>query len=365
MANHIEKFAPDWVSPPGDTILDLLEEKDWTQVELARRLGISTKHLNQLIKGKTALTEDSALKLEKVLGSTALFWMSREAKYRESLARLEDYQNCEQWISWLDSFPMKDLKKIFFPEERLTKALKPKLVHDLLKFFRVASPDEWRACYASMELCFRRAHKNNAELGSITLWLRMGEIEAEKLELPTYNKIRFEKALCDIRELTVLPPEKFEPKLRQLCNDAGVCLIMVSSVAGARVSGVARWLNPHRPLIQLSLYGKTNDKFWFNFFHEAAHILLHEEEKKAIYLDEAAESLSDSPEEIEANSWAKKYLIPVEFEVDFKAARTEKRVTELASKIGIHPGILVGRLQYEKYINQYYLNELKVSYRLE
>ena len=82
MINQEHKFKPDWVSPPGDTIVDLMEERDWSQAEVAQRMGFSPKHLNQLVKGKVSLTDDAALRLERVLGSTATFWLSREAKYR-------------------------------------------------------------------------------------------------------------------------------------------------------------------------------------------------------------------------------------------------------------------------------------------
>jgi len=64
--------------------------------------------------------------------------------------------------------------------------------------------------------------------------------------------------------------------MKRLCNESGVSLIFIPSIPGAHVSGAARWLNPHKPLIKLSFYGKTNDKFWFSFFHEAAHILKHD-----------------------------------------------------------------------------------------
>jgi HTH-type transcriptional regulator/antitoxin HigA len=62
-------FAPDWVSPPGDTIADVLKERGWTQAELARRLGYTEKHVRQLINGKVAITEDTASRLERVLGN--------------------------------------------------------------------------------------------------------------------------------------------------------------------------------------------------------------------------------------------------------------------------------------------------------
>ncbi len=89
MIDQSRNFQPVWLTSPGDTISDLMEERDWNQVELAKRLGFTTKHLNQLIKGKASLSEDAAFRLERVLGSTARFWLNREAIYRERLARLE------------------------------------------------------------------------------------------------------------------------------------------------------------------------------------------------------------------------------------------------------------------------------------
>ena len=87
MTEFAQTGAPDWVSPPGETIADLLEEQEWGQRELAKRLDYSPKHVNQLIKGKVPLTERTALGLERVLGGTARFWLEREAQYREALIR--------------------------------------------------------------------------------------------------------------------------------------------------------------------------------------------------------------------------------------------------------------------------------------
>ena len=121
MTDRGHVFSPDWVSPPGDTIHDLMTERDWSQAELARRLGVSPKHLNQLVKGKAPITEDTALRLERVLGSTANFWLNRETKYREQLARLQAQECYENWVEWLDELPLADLKKAKgIPDERIT-----------------------------------------------------------------------------------------------------------------------------------------------------------------------------------------------------------------------------------------------------
>lgn len=89
MSDSITAFLPDWVSPPGDTIFDLIEERGWTKGELAKRLGYTNQHIMQLINGDLAITHEVALQLEQVLGSTAGFWLAREAKYREHRTRLD------------------------------------------------------------------------------------------------------------------------------------------------------------------------------------------------------------------------------------------------------------------------------------
>ena len=364
MIDQNRNFQPDWITSPGDTISDLMEERDWNQVELAKRLGFTTKHLNQLIKGKASLSEDAALRLERVLGSTARFWLNREAIYRERLARLEAQKFYANWTDWLDLLPLSWLKKVgVIPNRRITESRKSEIVETLLHFFSVASPNEWTERYENLQVSFRRARRANCDIGAITSWLRMGEIEAEKIVAPKYSKAKFEKVLNEIRELTVLSPQVFDPELRALCCEAGVKLVFVPAVPKAHVSGVARWLNPHSPLIQLSLYGKTNDKFWFAFFHEAAHILLHADNKQNIFLDNLSDGLSDALQEQEANQWAANKLIPQERTADLLKIKTSNDLEHFARSINTHPGVVVGRLQHEgklKYAT--HLNHLKENF---
>ncbi|MBD2455218.1 helix-turn-helix domain-containing protein [Nostoc sp. FACHB-87] len=362
MTETTRTFTPDWVSPPGDTIADILEERDWTQVQLAERLGYTTKHISQLINGKAPINEETALKLERVLGSTTAFWLSREAQYRAGLARIEEENRLKEWTSWLDQLPVKELMN----QGAISKCIliaknKPGVVKNLLHFFGVASPEDWQKCYGSLEVNFRRTREEQSDVGAISAWLRLGEIEAEKLDCPKYSKPKFEKAVQEIRTLTVLPRQEFEPQMQQLCREAGVVLVLVPSIKRSHVSGVARWLNSHKALIQLSLYGKTNDRFWFNFFHEAAHILLHDKEN--IFLDEwdSGESLESEPER-EANQWAREFLIPPEYEGELTQLKSKNDVVDFAKRIGIHHGIVVGRLQHDKLIPLSWMNAFKESF---
>jgi HTH-type transcriptional regulator / antitoxin HigA len=363
MTDLAAPFSPDWVSPPGDSIIDIIEERDWTQAELAKRLGYTKKHVNQLIKGKVPLTEDAAIRLERVLGSTVGFWLAREAKYRERCARLNATAESTEWFSWLEVLPVKELMAAGSIEKsRIIDKNKSSIVDSCLRFFGVASPDEWQSHYGQMQAAFRRSRAEQSDIGAISSWLRMGEQEAEKLDGPKYDQNRFELALKEIRKLTTQPPEKFQPQIQKLFHEAGVVFVLVPAIPKAHVSGVARWLNPHRPLIQLSLYGKTNDKFWFTLFHEAAHVLLHS--KKSVYLDDSNKDLITTDEEDEANNWAGNFLIPAQHNQALSTLRTKQAVRAFSSTIGVHPGIVVGRLQHDKIIDPSWFNDLKQSFQL-
>lgn len=360
-------FAPDWVLAPGESVLDLAEERGWTQGELAQRLGYSEKHISQLINGKVPITVDAAQRLERVLGSSMDFWLKLEANYQQHKARLEATERHACWISWLDELPVKELMSSgAIAKARIDAKNKPSIVESCLRFFGVASPEEWRGHYGGMQVAFRRSRDEQSDVGAISAWLRLGEQVAEKLDGPKYDKARFENALSEIRGLTCTAPEFFEPRMRELLRDAGVLLALVPAIPRAHVSGVARWLNPTRPLIQLSLYGKTNDKFWFTFFHEAAHILLHadsKEAKKSIFLDDPNANHSPDPREQEANQWAGNVLIPQAYSRALGTLRTKEAVRAFATSIGIHPGIVVGRLQHDHIIDPSWMNDLKLSFR--
>jgi HTH-type transcriptional regulator/antitoxin HigA len=100
MTEILYPFIPDWISPPGGTIADLIEERGWSQADLAKRLGYTLKRMNLLIEGKASITTETALKLENVLGSTADFWLRREALYRTELAQHRAEVDCQQSVSW-------------------------------------------------------------------------------------------------------------------------------------------------------------------------------------------------------------------------------------------------------------------------
>jgi len=93
---HQNQYSPDHVSPPGETLLEFIEELGMSQAELARRMGWLKKTVSEIIQGKAAITPKTALQFERVLGTPASFWNTREQQYRQHLAQTEEKRRCPQ-----------------------------------------------------------------------------------------------------------------------------------------------------------------------------------------------------------------------------------------------------------------------------
>ena len=136
------------------------------------------------------------------------------------------------------------------------------------------------------------------------------------------------------------------PALVEECARAGVCLVVTPEIDGARTHGATRWLRTDRALIQLSLRYRWSDIFWFTFFHEAKHVL--DGSRRAIYIEQQNGDTEDrTEEERQADACATDFLIPRSRARVLRTIHTLDEVEQFAADLGIHPGVVVGRLQHE------------------
>lgn len=356
------KYEPEVVTAPGETLADILEERGMTQMDLARRMGRPPKTISLIVNGKAAITPDTALELQRVLETPAAYWLNHEAHYRAYLSRQQEEERLTEWHDWLDHFPVNELKRLRkLPDLYSRGRNKNILLRSLLEFFGVNSPAQWDAVYGKMQLAYRQSMPDRSDPFATATWLRLGEIQAFDVPSARFDRAAFEQSLQAIRALTVRTPEEFDAELKRLCAESGVVLALVPAIPRARVSGAARWIN-NRALIQLSLYGKMNDRFWFTFFHEACHLLRHS--SKLVFLDDWSDS-AHSDEEQEADQFAADMLIPRRYSDSLSELGSELSIREFAAQMGIHPGIVVGRLQHEGLIGYHEFNNLKDAYVLQ
>ncbi|MBI4583583.1 MAG: helix-turn-helix domain-containing protein [Planctomycetes bacterium] len=353
------KFQPDYAVPPGETLTEVLEERGMKQSELARLTGRPLKTINEIVKGKTAITPETAIQLERVLPLPASFWNNREKQYQETLAGINEAKRLKSQVKWLRNFPLKKMVELGWIREFKDKVQQ---LRELLTFLGIASPEQFSELQARLRASFRQSMEWPVNEFAVASWLRAGEIRARKIKTAQCDHQAFHEVLKKIRPLTSEPPESFQENLARLCATAGVAAVFISELPNTRVHGATRWLTPEKPLIQLSLFYKANDHLWFTFFHEAGHVLLHGKRKVFLEIDRHD---SVGGEEAEADRFAANVLIPPEeMEAFLSAGRFGRQdVLNFAKKIGIAPGIIVGRLQHDKLLPYNRLNELKIKLR--
>ncbi len=352
------QYLPDYVSPPGETLLEVLEEIGMSQADLAERTGRPKKTISEIINGKSAITPDTALQLERVLGIPASFWNSREQKYRAFLASQQEQSRLQEQIAWLDKVPVKEMVKVGWIEKSTQKVEQLQIV---LNYFGVVSPEQCDVYWDSRALAFRKSVAFESDRIATNAWLRKGELDAQKIDCAPYDAEKFKRSLEKIRGLTVENPKEAISKVKQLCAAAGVVVVLVPSLKGVRASGVTRWLTPTKALIQLSLRYRQNDHFWFTFFHEARHVL--QEKKRDIFIETDKKQDYDPNDlmEQDANTFAANLLIPELALQQFLARKKldDEAIELFASEIGIAPGIVVGRLQRDVFLLYSQCNDLK------
>lgn len=358
---NLNMFEPDYIIPPGETIVELLEHYNMTQKELSSRLELTPKTVNEIVKGKAPITFDTAIKLENVFSVEASFWNNLEKNYREQLAELEKREKLESQIGELKKYPLKELEKKKWIN--LDKGTDEEKVERLLKFFGVASFSSLETLHKENKIfegAFRIFPESKIDTHALACWVRKGEIEANKIQTGRFSKDAARDSIEDLKKLSlVTDPSIFIPKIQEVCSNFGVAVVFIPEIKGSRVSGLTRWLSPKsKAIIQLSGRYKTHDSLWFTFFHELGHLILHDKRPFVEF-----EKYREGELEQEANEFAANTLIPHQEFFDFvKGIGDRNSVIEFADKVQIHPGIVLGRLQKEGYIPWNQWNDLKVRY---
>lgn len=351
-------FKPDYVVPPGVTLKETIEDKGISQTDLAFRTGLTTKTISQIINGVAPISIETSEKLEMVTGVPASFWNSLESNYRESLNKREEKKRFLAVSSWLKQIPIKELVERKWIEDGGDEA---ELVRSALKFFGVSSVSVWNETHLSPVVQYRGGESYERYPGYVATWLQIGEKMGEMTDCESYDEEKFKEALSEVRSLTTKRIGNLPKTLRELCAPAGVAVALVKEIPRASVSGATRWLRRDKALVQLSLKYKSDDQFWFTFFHEAGHVLLHRRLfQNKLVIEDVQDK--DSLEEKQANEFARDWLIPRERSYELQYLKSKASVRRFAADIGICPGVVVGRMQHEKIIPPAYMNDLKIKF---
>jgi len=352
-------FSPDYAVPPGETLRETIEVLGMTQIELSRRTGRPEKTISEIVNGKAAIIPETALQFERVLGIPARVWLNLEANYQATKGKLDCKKQLEREVKRVKDFPYAQMAGLGW----VPKTQNPiERAEHLLSFLGVAS---FQILDRQPAAAYRVAQCKEPSGCALAVWLRWGQLAAQEIEVDPFDRGKLKQAVPFFLEMTRQLPEEFHQRLVSLCASCGVALVIMPHLERTYAHGATQWLTPDKALVQLTLRGKWADIFWFSFFHELGHLLLHGK-RPEIFVNfvKKDKSLPSNDKEAEVDQFAADTLIPPK---DFEQIRsmghyTTGRIRAIADKLGIAPGIIVGRLQHEGYLEHNRLNGLRVRF---
>ena len=350
---------------PGYYIKDMIEEMGMSQDELAKRLNTTGKNVSGLINGKINLTEEMALRLSIVFGTSIELWLNLNKTYIEKKIGIEkrilEDEQCNI---------VKHIDYSFWTKMKLvieTKKSREK-VRELSKYLKISQ----LSILVSRDFLvqYKKAVTDVKDVNVINAnaWVQTAINIGRNMDVKKFDPKKLSLHLQEIREMTVQSIEKSLPRLQEIMADCGVALVVLPNLKNCGINGAVKWLSSDKVILALNDRRKYADTFWFSLFHEIGHVfqkrvkLLIVSDKNQDWLEE--DDLMEKLEE-DADSFAQNILIPEDeyFQFISKSRFNENSILVFSRNINIHPGIVLGRLQRDGYVSyKSDLNSLKQKY---
>lgn len=331
---------------PGEILKEELDARGWTQVDFAEIVGKPLQAINEIIAGKKAITPKTAILFSEALGTSPEFWLNLESAYRLDLLYQEKSKTASvsRKAKLYSLAPVKELikRKWIKPSKSIEQ-----LESEVCAFLGVPNINTPFSIAAN----FRLSNAGVIDNPSLMVWLRKAQIEALKISCNPFDHLGLKQATKDLNVISMNISETRRMPAK-LCS-LGVRLVFVPHLPQTRVDGAAFWLDKRSPVVVLSLRLDRIDNFWFTLMHELVHILETYKNYKGFIDRDITEEPANETER-KANQTARDYLIQPDRFNDFVTKTSpyfsRTAIIRFADEIGIHPAIVVGRLQYEQLI---------------
>lgn len=355
---------------PGYYVKDFIEDQGITQEELAKRLQTTPKYVSDLVNGRINLTDEMVLKLSIVFGTSTTMWLNLNQKYIEKKLEIERRMQLDAECELVKQIDYK-----FWVNLGVVKATRNMVekVQELQRYFRVASLNVLGQRDFLVQYRTSVTEVNDINVINANAWVQTAINIGNQAEVTPFDKKKLIESISEIRDMTTQDPQIFYPRLKELLASCGVALVLLPNLKNCGVNGAVKWLGKDKVIVALNDRRKYADTFWFALFHELGHVLqqrikvllVSEKNKEGLETDSLIQRL-----ETEADLFSQNMLIPKEKYKEFVNMNwrgfTEESICKFAAEINILPGIVVGRLQQDKYLTyQTSLNNLKVKYVIQ
>jgi HTH-type transcriptional regulator / antitoxin HigA len=344
---------------PGQYIKDFLEDRGWSQEELAELIDLSPKQLSQIINNKVRITIETARLLAKAFETSAELWINLDTQYRLSIESDSKKENAtERKLKIMKRMPASEiLKKGWFSGDKTAEGYE-----NLYRAIWSVDPDD-NSVYEKQEhkYCARQKKDDLEYTNNYTLtWRKVAGIKSKAIIVPQYNKRKLEDIACSYSKYTSM--KDGIARLITDLNEAGIKFIVLSHLTKTYLDG-ACFLDKDNPVIVFTGRYDRVDNFWFTLAHEIAHVLLHLDKKKCdAFLDDIVDYVDGDEREMEADAKAEEMLRVGEIlqkSQPYLNYFSEVKLKKITDELQIEESVILGVLQHKGHVDYRKLNKYK------
>ncbi len=249
----------------GSMLKDYLEYNLISQSDFANRLGITKKHMNEILNGKTDISEDLMIAISLITDIDINLIAFVEAKKKLYNYLNKRFKNENEIKKYINSYHINEMYK------RNWLILKDKdsylqNAYDLLNFLNVKDFDTFEK-YSNNKILYKK--KEDADLKKVFLWITRCDCLVKNKQIDKYDSSNLSKLLLELKNERV---KKFNSSnLIKLFNKYGIYLVVEDALNGSKVRGCTKVLGNH-PAIYMTTYLKEKASFYFALYHELGHV---------------------------------------------------------------------------------------------
>jgi len=354
--NKNNKKTPFLVIHPGEILQDELDARGLTQTEFAAIIGRPVRTVNEIINGKRAITLDTARLIGVAFNTSSELWFNMQSEY--DLFNLKDQSKVEdaevrERSSLYSCFPVAELIERHYVAKKIKVS---DLGDKIFNLLGIKNLDEFNKCCAE----YKKSECGEIKENYLKTWVLLGKKQAVDLKVGKYDSKGLAKFVLEIKKYSLEEKDGIK-KVIGILNSLGVRIVFLPHFAKTRVDGAVVWISDDEPVVIMSLRYDRIDNFYFTLLHEIGHILKHPRKE---FRDDMS-NLSGEIDEKKANDFAVSVLgLDCIEKSQLRGIFVDSLFIKAKSKeIGLHPGLLIGRMHYERILNygQYRKSLVKIK----
>ncbi len=341
-------LSADLLIHPGETIFDILNDRNMNQKELAFRLGVSEPYISDVIHGKKDISRNLALGLEYVFGTPASFWLNLQANYDAELLHVTESKTISEEERTIAE-KLNDVISFLEKYQMITDHNHgDDLILDLRRCFQVNSLLSLGFLVSSGT--FMKSERKDADVYVTGAWLSMCRARMNNDNEYHFQNKNSDHMIAEIRKTMFLDEAMIPDSLEGILNPYGIHLHLMPSFSKNAVNGAIMKSNAGTYHIYLPGDSVNAYDFWFALFHELGHICLNHLARTNIY----CESDDTDRKETAADTFAMNAMMNHDSWISFVNQKdfAFENICRFSKAQSVPVFIVTGRLQKEKPINE-------------